>query len=72
MTIFSTNLGGGMAPLVLPWLRLCFGLPLGNFLRTPLVVPATKVEVQSHLFSCATVVSNIRKLHKPLVRYIYC
>ena len=26
-----------MAPLALPWLRLCFGPPLGNFLRTPLV-----------------------------------
>jgi len=36
MTIFSTNVGGGMAPLALPWLRLCFGAPLGNFLRTPL------------------------------------
>jgi len=36
MTIFSTNFGGGMAPLVLQWLRLCFGLPLRNFLRTPL------------------------------------
>ena len=30
MTIFSTNLGGGMAPLALPWLRLCFGPPLGR------------------------------------------
>jgi len=36
MTIYSTNLWGGMAPLALPWLRLCFGPPLGNFLRTPL------------------------------------
>jgi len=38
MTVFSTNLGEGMAPLALPWLRLCFGPPLGNFLRTPLTV----------------------------------
>jgi len=37
-TIFSTNLGGGMAPLALPCLRLCFGPPLGNFLRTPLLL----------------------------------
>ena len=38
ITIFSTNLGGGMAPLALPWLRLFFDPPLGNFLRTPLAV----------------------------------
>ena len=25
-----------MAPLAPTWIRLCFGLPLGNFLRTPL------------------------------------
>jgi len=30
--------GGGIAPLALPWLRLCFGPPLGNFLRTTLTV----------------------------------
>ena len=36
MTIFSTSLGGGMTPLALPCLRLCFGPPLGNSLRTPL------------------------------------
>jgi len=38
MTIFSTNFGGGMAPMALPWLHPCFGPPLGNFLRTPLTV----------------------------------
>jgi len=38
MTIFSTNLEGGMAPLPLPWLRLCFCPTLGNFLRTPLFI----------------------------------
>jgi len=38
MTIFATNLGEGIAPLALPWLRLCFGPPLGNFLRTPLTL----------------------------------
>jgi len=37
MTIFSTNLEGGMALLALPWLHLCFGPPFGNFLRMPLV-----------------------------------
>jgi len=43
MTIFSTNIGGGVAPLALPWLRLCFGPPLGKFLRTPLVAkPVTR------------------------------
>jgi len=36
MTIFSSNLGGGMDPLALPWLRLCFDPRLGNFLRTSL------------------------------------
>jgi len=40
MSIFSTNLGEGVAPLALPWLRLCFGPPLGNFLRTQLLVTA--------------------------------
>jgi len=36
MAIFSTDLGTDMAPLAVPWLRLCFGPPLGYFLRTPL------------------------------------
>jgi len=49
MTIFSTNLGGGEAPLALPRLRLCFGPPLGNFLRTPLVASVAQLMVMSYI-----------------------
>jgi len=58
MTIFSTNLGGGEAPLALPWLRLCFGPPLGNFLRTPLDLPLVTLKISEYKQHSLLVFSN--------------
>ena len=71
ITIFSTNLGGGMSPLALPWLRLCFGPPLGNFLRTPLACRAYfAVADSTPLVPVSTLEKTPSSSHCPLL--IYC
>jgi len=54
MAIFYTNLGGGMPPLALPWLRLCFGPPLVNFLRTPLLLISSNKSLEIYLLLIAS------------------
>jgi len=61
MTIFSKSFGGNGPFGYPPWLRLCFD-PLGNFLRTPLVV--AHGEVENH-WSKSYDAKNRLKCHKP-------
>jgi len=68
MTIFSTNLGGGMAPLALPWLRLCFGPPLGNFPRTPRLATIMQHSQNGAVWPTAQAIRNVRRRLVTLLR----
>ena len=79
MTIFSTNLGGGMASLTLPWLRICFALPRKfsayatdyNCLLFIIIPPVTDVHVMLKKIECERRIWSTKRGQGKTERHLY-